>query len=59
MPRRTTTTWGSNDAGLVQLTSAAVTDHRVGQPDVTALRTWGAHERISVKRAGRLEEDKR
>jgi hypothetical protein len=24
---------------------------RVGEPTVTELRTWGAHERISVKRA--------
>jgi hypothetical protein len=25
---------------------------KVGQPDVTEMRTWGAHERVSVKRAG-------
>jgi hypothetical protein len=31
---------------------------RVGQPDVTEIRTWGAHERISVKRAS-AEADKR
>ena len=31
---------------------------KVGQPDVTELRTWGAHERISVKRAP-TEEGKR
>ena len=31
---------------------------KVGQPDVTAIRTWGAHERISVKRAT-SEEGKR
>jgi hypothetical protein len=24
---------------------------KLGQPDVTDLRTWGAHERIAVKRA--------
>ena len=24
---------------------------KVSQPDVTAIRTWGAHERINVKRA--------
>jgi hypothetical protein len=24
---------------------------RVGEPAVTAIRTWGAHERINVKRA--------
>jgi hypothetical protein len=24
---------------------------RVGRPDVTKIRTWGAHERITVKRA--------
>jgi hypothetical protein len=23
---------------------------KVGQPDATEIRTWGAHERISVKR---------
>ena len=23
---------------------------KVGQPDVTEIRTWGAHERVSVKR---------
>ena len=27
---------------------------RVGQPDVTDRRTWGAHERIIVIRVGRL-----
>ena len=31
---------------------------KVGQPEVTELRTWGAHERISVKRAS-AEEGKR
>jgi hypothetical protein len=25
---------------------------KVGQPDVTEIRTWGAHERIIVKRSG-------
>ena len=30
--------------------TARVRVQRVGQPDVTDLRTWGAHERISVKR---------
>ena len=30
--------------------AAHVRVQRVGQPDVTDLRTWGAHERISVKR---------
>ena len=30
--------------------TAHVRVQRVGQPDVTDLRTWGAHERISVKR---------
>jgi hypothetical protein len=24
---------------------------KVGQPDVTETRTWGAHERVSVRRA--------
>src|SRR5438128_10267060 len=43
--------WDPMTPGLVQLTSDAVTDHRVGQPDVTDLRTWGAHERVSVRRA--------
>jgi len=32
--------------------TAHVRVQRVGQPDVTDLRTWGAHERVSVKRAG-------
>ena len=31
--------------------NARVRVQRVGQPDVTELRTWGAHERITVKRA--------
>src|SRR5437899_1542419 len=31
--------------------NAHVRVQRVGQPDVTELRTWGAHERIAVKRA--------
>ena len=31
---------------------------RVGQPGVTAIRTWGAHERISVQRTT-AEEGKR
>jgi len=30
--------------------NARVRVQRVEQPDVTAIRTWGAHERISVKR---------
>jgi hypothetical protein len=38
--------------------TAHVRVQRVGQPDVTDLRTWGAHERISVKRAS-AEEGKR
>ena len=29
--------------------TAHVRVQRVGQPDATDLRTWGAHERISVK----------
>ena len=24
---------------------------KVGQPDVTEIRTWGTHERVSVRRA--------
>ena len=31
--------------------NARVRVQRVGEPTVTELRTWGAHERISVKRA--------
>ena len=31
--------------------TAHVRVQRVGQPGVADLRTWGAHERISVKRA--------
>jgi hypothetical protein len=31
---------------------AHVRVQKVGQPDVTEVRTWGAHERISVKRSG-------
>ena len=31
--------------------NARVRVQRVGEPTVTKLRTWGAHERISVKRA--------
>ena len=31
--------------------TAHVRVQRVGQPDVTDLRTWGAHERINVKLA--------
>jgi hypothetical protein len=31
--------------------NARVRVQRVGEPAVTDLRTWGAHERISVKRA--------
>jgi hypothetical protein len=38
---------------------AHVRVQRVGQPGVTETRSWGAHERVSVKRAGRAEEDKR
>ena len=38
--------------------NARVRVQKVGQPDVTELRTWGAHERISVKRAT-AEEGKR
>ena len=30
--------------------NARVRVQRVGEPNVTELRTWGAHERISVKR---------
>ena len=32
--------------------TAHVRVQKVGQPDVTDLRTWGAHERINVKRGG-------
>jgi|RhiMetdeSRZDD1v2_1073273.scaffolds.fasta_scaffold36300_5 hypothetical protein len=32
---------------------------KVDQPEVTEIRSWGAHERITVKRAGRAEEGNR
>jgi len=38
--------------------TAHVRVQRAGQPDVTDLRTWGAHERIAVRRAT-AEEGKR
>jgi len=38
--------------------NARVRVQRVGEPSVTELRTWGAHERVSVKRAT-SEEGKR
>ena len=38
--------------------NARVRVQRVGDPTATELRTWGAHERISVKRAS-AEEGKR
>jgi hypothetical protein len=31
--------------------NARVRVQRVGEPAVTDLRTWGAHEKVSVKRA--------
>jgi hypothetical protein len=31
---------------------ARVRVRRIGQPDVTEIRIWRAHERVSVKRAG-------
>jgi hypothetical protein len=31
--------------------NARVRVQRVGEPAVTAIRTWGAHERINVKQA--------
>jgi len=37
---------------------AHVRVQKVGQPDVTEIRTWGAHEHISVRRAS-AEEGKR
>jgi hypothetical protein len=41
--------------GRMYMTNAGKTTHvrvrRVDQPDVTQIRTWGAHERISVNRA--------
>jgi hypothetical protein len=45
----------SSSAG--KIASARV--RRVGQTDLTEIRTWSAHERISVKRAGRAEEGAR
>jgi hypothetical protein len=38
--------------------SARVRGQRVGQPRATAIRSWGAHERVSVRRAT-TEEGKR
>jgi hypothetical protein len=38
--------------------NARVRVQRVGEPTLTELRTWGAHERVSVKRAT-AEEGKR
>ena len=35
--------------------NARVRVQKVGEPTVTELRTWGAHERISVKRASAKE----
>jgi hypothetical protein len=32
--------------------NARVRVQRVGEPAVTDLRTWGAHERVAVRRAG-------
>jgi len=37
---------------------ARVRVQRIGQPDVTEIRIWRAHERVSVKRAN-AEEGKR
>lgn len=39
--------------------NARVRVQRVGEPAVTAIRTWGAHERINVKRVGRTGEGNR
>ena len=40
--------------GRPYMTTAGKTAHirvrKVDRPDVTQIRTWGAHERISVKR---------
>ena len=38
--------------------NAAARLRKVGQPDLTAIRTWGAHERIAVRRVT-AEEGKR
>jgi hypothetical protein len=35
--------------------NARVRVQKVGEPTVTELRTWGAHERISMKRASAKE----
>jgi hypothetical protein len=35
--------------------NARVRVQRVGDPAVTELRTWGAHERVNVKRASAQE----
>ena len=34
---------------------ASVHVRKVGQPDVTEIRTWGTHERVSVRRTGGAE----
>jgi hypothetical protein len=43
------------DIGRPYTTNMGKTAHvrvrRIDQPDVTEIRTWSAHERISVKRA--------
>ena len=48
--------------GRPYTTAAGKTAHvrvqRVGSSDVTQIRTWGAHERVNVKRAS-AEEGKR
>ncbi len=31
--------------------TARVRVQKAGQPDVTALKSWGAHERVAVRRA--------
>jgi hypothetical protein len=30
--------------------NASVRVKKIGQPEITEIRTWGAHERIAVKR---------
>ena len=49
--------------GLPFTTAAGKNAHarvrKVGQPELTDLQTWGAHEHISVRRTASAEEDKR
>jgi len=39
--------------------TAHVRIRKLGQPEATDLRTWGAHEHLSVKRAVNAEDGKK